>query len=64
MSPRLRQAPLNEVHSATRERWAANTLVRSDATELSPVPPLEVMFEVQGEHLQEKFQEDIPMWVS
>ena len=54
--------PLNEVHSATRERWSANTLVRSDFMPKDPMPFLEIMFRAEGSRLQAKLQQQIPQW--
>ena len=54
--------PLNEVHSATRERWSVNTLVRSDFTPKGPLPLLEIMFRAEGSCLQPKLQQHILQW--
>ena len=54
--------PLNEIHSATRERWTVNTMVRSDFEAGNSLPPLEVMFKADAERLRVQLQQHIPTW--
>ena len=55
--------PLNELHSATRSRWTANTLVRSDFV-LGQAPPLlELMFKATSDgSVVRGLQAYIPAW--
>lgn len=55
--------PLNELHSATRSRWTANTLVRSDFAPEQAPPPLELMFKnATYGPTRSRLQEHIPAW--
>ena len=55
--------PLNELHSATRARWTANTLVRSDFDTGGAPPRLELMFKNASDGpMRSKLQEHIPHW--
>ena len=55
--------PLNELHSATRTRWTANTLVRSDFVPEQAPPPLELMFKNATDGpMRDRLQEHIPAW--
>ena len=56
---------IREGHSASRERWSANTMTTSEVSQFhAGVPPLEIMFRVEssGVHLLPRLRSCIPNW--
>ena len=59
---------LKEGHAATRERWTANTMVTSCTERAAGIPPLQVMFRVEGsgggcgERILPRLQAAVPQW--
>ena len=56
---------IKEGHSASRERWSANTMTTSEVSQFpGGIPPLEVMFRVEssGVHLLPRLRNCIPNW--
>ena len=56
---------IKEGHSASRERWSANTMTTSEVSQFhAGIPPLEVMFRVEssGVHLLPRLRSCIPNW--